>query len=666
MFTVIATWAALNLVGSGSAVKSPSWPPPSSLSKAPQVTVLQVGQASYITRFAGHIATARSFASAQGYGYKLITLSDGSASKGRAAANEACVYTSKVRAIHTTLARLANEGDWLLFLDLDVAYATCDHSRFSALMPVNDGANGECHLIAQDSSHTVNTGVLALQRSPVGESLVAAWLREQERLGTCEGAADQLALQSAVLSLKVPGYAKECDPNYAAAAQEAGEKPLRPLHIANLCYKRVLAAVGMVEGRRSGHGICLLDRMTHRLNMHDGRQKYRPGDVFWHDKYADLDSLHCTPSALSNSERAQHQSVSDVPGASVLSVAELQQQRRERRRQERLAAAANAGRIADASNAQETSAADQSIAGGGVATGALESLHVPPSRYSFKAWSSSKRGEKQPAAPACRVNDATNTYETFYPPPSATPKTWEEAKAVAVLPDTGDCYARSDYVTRPGSATYWETGSATRLNGGACCCAYWDANSLGGPKVNNASKLLQLSSSYSDASPSSGAESQPKLSPFCVASYPAAAKPVVSPSSKKESALAGPSSPPVRVVVALSGMVHSAAELQCALNTMQATPGFLTRPGGVAIVVHASVPSSSLSAAVQTLLDTAPVSKIVQRYELETTDPKTLSLVQRAMRQCGNGALDRFVRELKARHQDVLFDLGVDHSFAYM
>jgi hypothetical protein len=36
------------------------------------------------------------------------------------------------------------------------------------------------------------------------------------------------------------------------------------------------------------------------------------------------------------------------------------------------------------------------------------------------------------------------------------------------------------------------------------------------------------------------------------------------------------------------------------------------------------------------------------------------------MRQCGNGALDRFVRELKARHQDVLFDLGVDHSFAYM
>jgi DNA-binding transcriptional regulator YbjK len=113
-------------------------------------------------------------------------------------------------------------------------------------------------------------------------------------------------------------------------------------------------------------------------------------------------------------------------------------------------------------------------------------------------------------------------------------------------------------------------------------------------------------------------------------------------------------------------MVHSAAELQCALNTMQATPGFLTRPGGVAIVVHASVPSSSLSAAVQTLLDTAPVSKIVQRYELETTDPKTLSLVQRAMRQCGNGALDRFVRELKARHQDVLFDLGVDHSFAYM
>ena len=82
-------------------------------------------------------------------------------------------------------------------------------------------------------------------------------------------------------------------------------------------------------------------------------------------------------------------------------------------------------------------------------------------------------------------------------------------------------------------------------------------------------------------------------------------------------------------------------------------------------MMHASVPSSSLSA-VQSLLDTAPVSKLVRQYELETTDPKTLALVQRAMRQCGNGALDRFVQELKRRHRNVLFDLGVDHSFAYM
>jgi hypothetical protein len=280
------------------------------------------------------------------------------------------------------------------------------------------------------------------------------------------------------------------------------------------------------------------------------------------------------------------------------------------------------------------------------AAAALLSLRLPPSRYAVQAWSAAAA---LPRAPACRVNEGDGTVVAYRPPPAATPKTWDEAKAVAVLPETGDCYARSDSVPRPAGAPYWETGSATRLNSGACCCAFWDLGSEGGPKTRNASHLLRLDG---PAGPTNAPKPKDAPSPFCVASFPAAA-----------SAASAASAPPVRVVICLSGVVRSAAELQCALASMAAAPGLLARPGGVAAVVHASVSVSSFAAVAGLLAES---SNVVQLYELETSDEPTAAAVRRALNQCGNGALGRFVAELKRRHDNVLFDVGVDHSLAYM
>jgi hypothetical protein len=174
-FTSESLWVVLVAVTSSAWASAASWPPAHA-----QATVLQVGQQSYLTKFSKHMETVRLFAAAQGFRYTVKVLDEADTRKGRAAAG-GCVYTAKVLAISEALSALPI-GDWIIFIDLDVQYATCDHGLFPRLMPSDDAEGGLCHLVAQDSSHSVNTGFLAARNSPDGASLVASWLAEQVTL----------------------------------------------------------------------------------------------------------------------------------------------------------------------------------------------------------------------------------------------------------------------------------------------------------------------------------------------------------------------------------------------------------------------------------------------------------------------------------------------------
>ena len=324
---LLAAWVALprtSLVRGHEAVggltRGSLWPP----NPAAKATVLQVGQRSYLERFRGHMESVAAFASAQGFGYRVVELSDGHAAKGEGATAASCVYTAKVRAIAEALASIPR-GDWLVFLDLDIQRASCDAGLFPQLMPTQDGAGKSCHFLAQDSDHSVNTGFVAVEHSDAGAGLMAFWLAEQERLNVCAGAADQVALQSALLRMALPppgargAYGNECDPI-------AGEP--RALHGANMCFAKTLAELGSSNssggggggggglgaavssigakggyGHRSFQGVCLLGP-GRRVNMHDGRDRFRPGDVFLHDKAASMATApSCQAEALEQARR---------------------------------------------------------------------------------------------------------------------------------------------------------------------------------------------------------------------------------------------------------------------------------------------------------------------------------------------------------------------------
>ena len=58
----------------------------------------------------------------------------------------------------------------------------------------------ECELVAQDDHNSLNTALLALRATSIGRRIVDEWWEVQKRLHVCEGSADQIALQSAVLT----------------------------------------------------------------------------------------------------------------------------------------------------------------------------------------------------------------------------------------------------------------------------------------------------------------------------------------------------------------------------------------------------------------------------------------------------------------------------------
>jgi hypothetical protein len=128
------------------------------------------------------------FARVHGFSYSLRMVSPGVCSDWKAPGNfrsciraaiinathaatgqpaDLCSYDAKVSQIREALHSL-REGDWLVYIDLDMQYA-CDDprandaSRFGTLLPRVADDGSKCAMMAQDLELVINSGFLALR-----------------------------------------------------------------------------------------------------------------------------------------------------------------------------------------------------------------------------------------------------------------------------------------------------------------------------------------------------------------------------------------------------------------------------------------------------------------------------------------------------------------------
>lgn len=250
--------------------------------------MIQVGDDDAFKKFDIWVQTVRMFASRTDWSYTASVLPSGHPGK--------WYHWQKPFVINKTLHELP-EGDMLFFLDLDVAVdgaalqattvtslvqkgskgaradskAKLNHAILSqTLAGSNPDAvlfqeNMTCDFMGQDGRHTLNSGAIVFRASAAGRKLANLYAERMKK----ELPMDQLALQSAVMSLAIPTYHEECDDLDANAA--------------NNCYDRTMRDAGYPRNKRSFEKYCILDRSRH-LSMHDDDNSYSKGDVLYHGK----------------------------------------------------------------------------------------------------------------------------------------------------------------------------------------------------------------------------------------------------------------------------------------------------------------------------------------------------------------------------------------------
>ena len=214
-----------------------------------------------------------------------------------------------------------------------------------------------------------------------------------------------------------------------------------------------------------------------------------------------------------------------------------------------------------------------------------------------------------PQAPACKASRgairAPIELRESVPPASATPASWEEAVKLRLDNASGDCYSPGD---RP-RANAGVDMHVNRIDVGGCCCAFWhvDARSL----------------RPANATP-----------PACSQVF-----------AKSRAAAVRPAARDCDYVLALSGHVNPRlmGSLPCVFGTLEKN---VLGPR-VCVVVVAAV-DSGVAAGLADFLDSKPY---VVDWALEHVDPETRDKINGYVEDCNRGAIDRYWRELEARHQ---------------
>merc|ERR1712187_3386 len=115
---------------------------------------------------------------------------------------------------------------------------------------------------------TGNSGAIVFKNSASGRKLANLYAERMKK----ELHFDQLALQSAIMSLAIPTYNEYCDER----------------NDANQCYDREMTAAGHPRDNRTFEKYCILDNSYH-LSLHDdSKHQYSEGDILYHGKDGDL------------------------------------------------------------------------------------------------------------------------------------------------------------------------------------------------------------------------------------------------------------------------------------------------------------------------------------------------------------------------------------------
>lgn len=269
--------------------------PRQSTMRSTSTTHVHVFQASdkplNVSHFATWMRTISAFASSRNWTYRHATFK-----------RTRCVFTDKVKAIHRGLSE-TREGEWLLYIDTDVAAMRCSRpSVFDEkpeLLTERSPDGVPCYFIAQDSPKTINSGILLMRQSPEARNLVAMWLERQATYNFCQNSADQFALQSVIVELRTSNGSfngtRNPFPNGTNASKDYARAPTPPCitHHANGwhygdsrpmkdCFDRRMRALGAEYGKRSWAGQCLISPSTRRINHKDHAYEFRLGDSFYH------------------------------------------------------------------------------------------------------------------------------------------------------------------------------------------------------------------------------------------------------------------------------------------------------------------------------------------------------------------------------------------------
>lgn len=228
--------------------------------------VLQVADPAHLAGHEPHHMSVLAWALQTGQEYRFIPL---------ALSPAECAYDAKVAAIFATLDDVhVAFGREVVFLDIDVMYiGNSSRDDLGALLPKSAPDGSRCWFTAQDNRNTINSGVLAVRKTPESVDLVRRWLRWQRVLHSCDGPADQLALQAAVLEFhgrELGGYDGHCETSGLSQAD------------ANGCYMKQMDNFGLPFNSRSTRGLCIVTAEI-RFNLHDLLPgTWHPTDVLLH------------------------------------------------------------------------------------------------------------------------------------------------------------------------------------------------------------------------------------------------------------------------------------------------------------------------------------------------------------------------------------------------
>jgi hypothetical protein len=186
-------------------------------------------------------------------------------------------------------------NDWILYLDWDVCVVEKQFSPKVLVQKVIGATrrSSKCHFVAQDTKHTVNSGVLFIRNSNLGRAILDRWIAHVEmrknQLARTNYPHDPLGDQRAMTNFFMEAawrsrqkgeHVQNWQDRFASNSSRCFD--LTDAHDSNVCFERYLRELGFPVNEREFGGVCLVSPSQLRFNMHDCGHHYSAGDLFYH------------------------------------------------------------------------------------------------------------------------------------------------------------------------------------------------------------------------------------------------------------------------------------------------------------------------------------------------------------------------------------------------